>query len=188
MKDERLLEMRIFKAVIDAGGFTAAAHLLGVSQPFVSQGMRSLERRLGVQLLHRSTRMQRLTNEGNAFLHRASPSSIMSRRQKRKSAPANRAAICASVRPTRSAWISWCPPYPASCRDIQNCVCIFRCRIPISTSSKTNSMSPCGWDACRTRPCAAASCASCSGSSIRAFIDYFVDVFRDRPWQTGRPD
>ncbi|WP_332824328.1 LysR family transcriptional regulator [Ramlibacter sp.] len=68
MKDDRLLEMRVFKAVCEAGGFTAAANLLGVSQPFASQCVTSLERRLGVQLLHRSTRMQRLTGEGEVFL------------------------------------------------------------------------------------------------------------------------
>jgi DNA-binding transcriptional LysR family regulator len=68
MKDDRLLEMRVFKAVVETGGFTAAANLLGVSRPFVSQSVNSLERRLGVQLLHRSTRMQRLTSEGERFL------------------------------------------------------------------------------------------------------------------------
>jgi DNA-binding transcriptional LysR family regulator len=68
MKDDRLVEMRVFKAVADAGGFTAAAHILGASQPFVSQSVTSLERRLGVQLLHRSTRVQRLTVEGERFL------------------------------------------------------------------------------------------------------------------------
>ena len=68
MKDDRLLEMRVFKAVVESGGFTAAANLIGVSQPFVSQTITSLERRLGVQLLHRSTRMHRLTAEGERFL------------------------------------------------------------------------------------------------------------------------
>ncbi len=68
MKDERLLEMRVFKAVCETGGFTAAANLLGVSQPFVSQSITSLERRLGVKLLHRSTRTQRQTSEGALFL------------------------------------------------------------------------------------------------------------------------
>jgi DNA-binding transcriptional LysR family regulator len=68
MKDDRLLEMRVFKAVVESGGFTAAANLLNVSQPFVSQTLTSLERRLGVQLLHRSTRMHRLTAEGERFL------------------------------------------------------------------------------------------------------------------------
>ena len=68
MKDDRLLEMRVFKAVVEAGGFTAAARILGVSQPFVSQTINNLESRLGVQLLHRSTREQRLSNEGERFL------------------------------------------------------------------------------------------------------------------------
>jgi DNA-binding transcriptional LysR family regulator len=68
MKDDRLLEMRVFKAVVESGGFTAAANLLNVSQPFVSQTLTALERRLGVQLLHRSTRMHRLTAEGERFL------------------------------------------------------------------------------------------------------------------------
>lgn len=68
MKDDRLLEMRVFKAVCQTGGLTAAASLLGVSQPFVSQSITGLERRLGVQLLHRTTRTQRLTSEGELFL------------------------------------------------------------------------------------------------------------------------
>ena len=68
MRDDRLVEMRMFKAVAETGGFTAAAHALGVSQPLVSQTVRNLERRLGVQLLHRSTRRQRLSDEGRRFL------------------------------------------------------------------------------------------------------------------------
>lgn len=68
LKDNRLLEMRIFQAVVDGGGFSAAAELLGVSQPFVSQTMTALERRLGVKLLHRSTRGHRLTDEGRRYL------------------------------------------------------------------------------------------------------------------------
>jgi len=68
MKDDRLVEMRVFRAVVEAGSFTGAAHTLGVSQPFISQSVNNLERRLGVQVLHRSTRTQRLTNEGERFL------------------------------------------------------------------------------------------------------------------------
>lgn len=68
MRDDRLLEMRIFKAVVEVGGFTAAANTFGVSQSFISQTVNNLERRLGVQLLLRSTRTQRLTNEGEQFL------------------------------------------------------------------------------------------------------------------------
>lgn len=68
MKDDRLLEMRVFSAVIDAGGFTAASYVLDVSQSFVSQTVTNLERRLGVALLNRSTRSHRLTDEGQRFL------------------------------------------------------------------------------------------------------------------------
>lgn len=68
MKDERLLEMQVFKAVAEQGGFTAAALALEVSQPFVSRTMNSLEKRLGVALLRRSTRQVSLTEEGKIFL------------------------------------------------------------------------------------------------------------------------
>ena len=68
MKDDRLLEMRVFKAVVEAGGFSAAARVLGVSQPFVSRTINALENRLGVHLLHRSTRDSRLSTEGERFL------------------------------------------------------------------------------------------------------------------------
>ncbi|HET9822991.1 MAG TPA: LysR family transcriptional regulator [Burkholderiaceae bacterium] len=68
MKDTRLVEMRVFRAVAEAGGFTAAARTLGVSQSFVSQTVSDLERRLGVALLHRSTRAHRLTPEGENYL------------------------------------------------------------------------------------------------------------------------
>lgn len=68
MKDDRLIEMRVFRAVVEAGSFTGAAHSLCTSQPFVSKSMHSLESRLGVRLLHRTTRTQRLTSEGERFL------------------------------------------------------------------------------------------------------------------------
>lgn len=68
MKDDRLLEMRVFRAVVETAGFTAAAARLDVSQPFVSQTIANLEKRLSCKLLHRSTRSQRLTQEGERFL------------------------------------------------------------------------------------------------------------------------
>jgi DNA-binding transcriptional LysR family regulator len=71
VKDDRLLEMRVFRAVVETGGFTPAAHALGASQPFVSQTLQRLEARLGATLLHRTTRGQRLTPEGARFLEAA---------------------------------------------------------------------------------------------------------------------
>lgn len=71
MKDDRLVEMKVFRATVETGGFTSAAHALGTSQPFVSQTIRRLETRLGAKLLHRTTRGQRLTPEDERFLDAA---------------------------------------------------------------------------------------------------------------------
>ncbi|SDU14106.1 LysR family transcriptional regulator [Stappia sp. ES.058] len=68
MRDDRLLEMRVFQAVVETGAFTSAAHSLGASQPFISQTIQRLETRLGAKLLHRTTRGHRVTAEGERFL------------------------------------------------------------------------------------------------------------------------
>ncbi|TQM93792.1 LysR family transcriptional regulator [Roseinatronobacter monicus] len=67
MKDDRLVEMQVFCTVVQTGSFTAAAHALAVSQPFVSQTIQRLEARLSARLLHRTTRGHRLTPEGARF-------------------------------------------------------------------------------------------------------------------------
>ena len=46
----------VFVAVAEALSFTAAAQRLGISPSATSQAVRTLERRLGTLLLHRSTR------------------------------------------------------------------------------------------------------------------------------------
>ncbi|WP_283179056.1 LysR family transcriptional regulator [Gemmobacter sp. 24YEA27] len=71
LKDNRLLEMRVVRAIVEAGGFSAAARQLGVSQAFISQAIHGLEKRLGVKLLHRSTRGHRLTAEGEYYVTEA---------------------------------------------------------------------------------------------------------------------
>ncbi|WHU47948.1 LysR family transcriptional regulator [Gordonia sp. L191] len=53
-----------FVAVIDHGGITKAAHALYISQPSLSQAIRTLERRLGVTLFDRSGRRLELTDAG----------------------------------------------------------------------------------------------------------------------------
>jgi DNA-binding transcriptional LysR family regulator len=68
MKEDRLLEMQVFQAIVEHDGFTAAAYALEVSQPFVSQVIARLERRLGAKLLHRTTRGHRLTAAGERYL------------------------------------------------------------------------------------------------------------------------
>jgi len=64
---DRFQEMSIFRAVVDAGSFTQAAERLGLSKAVVSRSITQLEARLGVRLLHRTTRRLSVTQEGSTF-------------------------------------------------------------------------------------------------------------------------
>ncbi len=63
--------LRVVKAIGDAGSITAAAALLGLSQPAVSQQMKRLERRLGLPVVERVGRRVRLTEAGRILAHHA---------------------------------------------------------------------------------------------------------------------
>jgi DNA-binding transcriptional LysR family regulator len=64
---DKFLEMQTFAAVVDAGSFVRAAESLDMSKAAVSRYVAELEARLGVRLLHRTTRKLSLTQEGRAF-------------------------------------------------------------------------------------------------------------------------
>jgi DNA-binding transcriptional LysR family regulator len=59
--------MVIFAAVVEAGGFSAAARALGISTPVVSKRVSALEAELGARLLNRTTRRLSLTEAGEVF-------------------------------------------------------------------------------------------------------------------------
>ena len=59
--------LREFVAVVERGGFTAAADALHASTSFVSRQVRRLEERLNARLLHRTTRAVRLTDMGRIY-------------------------------------------------------------------------------------------------------------------------
>ena len=59
--------MVCFARVVEAKSFTGAAHKLGVSKSVVSARVSSLEERLGVRLLQRTTRKLALTPDGLAL-------------------------------------------------------------------------------------------------------------------------
>jgi len=61
---DRMAEMEIFVAVVDSGGFTEAANKLRLSKSSVSKHIASLESRLGVTLLNRTTRNVSATEIG----------------------------------------------------------------------------------------------------------------------------
>lgn len=63
--------MQTFVAVVDAGSFVGAADTLGLSKAAVSRHVNELEARLGIRLLHRTTRRLSLTSEGEVFLGRS---------------------------------------------------------------------------------------------------------------------
>ncbi len=64
---DKFEDIQAFIAVVDAGSFTAAAERLGSAKSAVSRRVSALEERLGVQLLHRTTRVQSLTQTGRSF-------------------------------------------------------------------------------------------------------------------------
>lgn len=64
---DRFEEMRVFTAVVDAGSFVGASDALEMSKAAVSRHVAELESRLGVRLLHRTTRKLSLTPEGEVF-------------------------------------------------------------------------------------------------------------------------
>ena len=72
MSDE-IGELRAFVAVARAGGFRDAARATGASASTLSESVRRLETRLGVRLLHRTTRSVRATEAGEMLLGRLAP-------------------------------------------------------------------------------------------------------------------
>lgn len=70
---DRFHELNAFIAVVEAGGFTAAARRTGDSQSATSKAIGALEKRLGVALFNRSTRSVTLTDQGQRYYDRAKP-------------------------------------------------------------------------------------------------------------------
>ncbi|MBX2802516.1 MAG: LysR family transcriptional regulator [Myxococcales bacterium] len=63
-------DMMLFERVVDLRSFTEAARQLGVSKATVSTRVAKLEARLGVRLLHRTTRSVQPTDLGVAYAER----------------------------------------------------------------------------------------------------------------------
>lgn len=68
---DKFLEMQTFNTVVEAGSFVKAADALNLSKAAVSRHVVDLERRLGIRLLHRTTRRVSLTTEGQAYYARS---------------------------------------------------------------------------------------------------------------------
>lgn len=65
--------VRVYAAVVDEQSFAGAARLLALPSSNVSRHVATLERRLGVRLLERSTRHLHMTEAGRLLYERAKP-------------------------------------------------------------------------------------------------------------------
>jgi DNA-binding transcriptional LysR family regulator len=72
-RDVELRELRIFLVLADELHFGRTAERLGISQPGVSEAVRTLESRLGVKVFDRTSRRVRLTSAGEEFRRTLAP-------------------------------------------------------------------------------------------------------------------
>jgi DNA-binding transcriptional LysR family regulator len=73
MRGSDLSDLSAFAAVAEHLSFRAAAEQLGLTPSALSHRMRQLEERVGVRLLHRTTRSVALTDAGRRLLERVNP-------------------------------------------------------------------------------------------------------------------
>ncbi|WP_028240813.1 LysR family transcriptional regulator [Stutzerimonas azotifigens] len=73
MRQPNLTDVALFAAVVEAGGFRAAAQKRGMSASSLSDCMRRLEADVGVRLLNRTTRSVTPTAAGERLLERLRP-------------------------------------------------------------------------------------------------------------------
>ena len=67
---DRLDAMRVFVRIVELKSFTKTADDLQLPRATVTHTIQQLEKRLGVRLLHRTTRQVSATLDGEAYFHR----------------------------------------------------------------------------------------------------------------------
>ncbi len=65
---DRIAGMKVFARAAALGSISAAARALGMSQTMATKHIAAIEARLGVKLLHRTTRRLTLTEAGRRYL------------------------------------------------------------------------------------------------------------------------
>jgi DNA-binding transcriptional LysR family regulator len=73
MRGSEFAELSAFAAIVEHGSFARAAAQLGISPSALSQSIRSLEERMGVRLLNRTTRSVSPTGAGSRLISRLGP-------------------------------------------------------------------------------------------------------------------
>lgn len=72
--DNYLKDMALFVEVVKARGFRGAAAAVGIPNSTLSRRISSLEKTIGLRLLHRTTRKVELTEAGHIYFNDASAS------------------------------------------------------------------------------------------------------------------
>jgi DNA-binding transcriptional LysR family regulator len=67
---DRFADMQVYVSVVESGSISAAAERLNLAKSAVSRRLAELEARLGVSLIHRTTRRLNLTDSGRAYYDR----------------------------------------------------------------------------------------------------------------------
>ena len=105
-------DWELFCEVVQHGGFSAAARVLGHPKSSLSAAVQRLEANLGLRLIERTTRHLRLTDAGETIYRRVQPLFVALHDTRSEAlAMSSRPwqAPCASNRPTNSARIMPAP-------------------------------------------------------------------------------
>jgi len=119
-----LNELSLFLAVAKAGGFRQAARQLGLSPSGLSEAVSRLESRLGLRLLHRSTRSLALTEAGQRLVARLAPAlsevdAAVEAAQQSARHPAGTLRLNVPVSAARLVLPALIPPFLAAYPDIR---------------------------------------------------------------------
>lgn len=118
-----LADLTAFMAVAREGGFRNAARMAGTSASRLSDAVRRLEARLGVRLLHRTTRSVAPTDAGARLLERLAPAlgevhAALDVVNGFRDRPAGRLRLNVPVSASRLVLPRIVPPFLAKCPDI----------------------------------------------------------------------
>lgn len=97
-------DLKTFVAIAEAQGVTAGARRVGISPATASHRLNKLETALELTLFHRSSRMLKLTEEGQIFLERLQ-SILADLAQAERDAGSGSAEVTGHVRLTMAPWI-----------------------------------------------------------------------------------